>query len=365
MTTKVIINPVNKEPVIRYDRVTDKRKGDDGQFYETTVQEHQLTRAPGTRVTVCANPSASRGGALNTGLDVLVDNPYRDGDSEITKDKDNPQWRTHEWEKIFKGKDQVLRQYILEYKHNRPFNFYTNQVDPFGHTKTYLGDSANTIPFFQTSEAQLEMYDGITVLDLKNPLHEVLYWVLVARDDIANSAQELALNPGAKWYISKETEEAEVKLKSRQKRNKAISRLEEINDVGDNSVIKFVKVINDPAFANVKTISKTQAYNMLDSFLQGKPENITEFNFAYNLYNKPESTPEFEARVTIHDCLTNRIMYQRGNTITWLPPRREDGSQPQEISWNRLEEVIDFLTNPANAADQKDLNDQLSARLRL
>ena len=44
-------------------------------------------------------------------------NPYKDED-----------FYRDGWEKLLKGKAKIRRQELLEYKHNRPMGYYTNQV---------------------------------------------------------------------------------------------------------------------------------------------------------------------------------------------------------------------------------------------
>jgi hypothetical protein len=126
-----------------------------------------------------------------------------------------------------------------------------------------------------------------------------------------------------------------------------------------------VKAINDPHFQNVKTIARTAAYNLLDSFIRKGKQQISEFNHAYNTYSKTETRPTFEARAQLHDYLQYSIIYNRGAEFTWVPPMREDGSTPDVVTWNRFDEILDFLSNPKYQPEQKDLEDQLKAKLRL
>ena len=71
---KVIIRPnPNIKPVIKYERITER----DSLGNDISEPEKELTRAPGTKFTLMASPSAKLNGYLATGLHHMVANPFK------------------------------------------------------------------------------------------------------------------------------------------------------------------------------------------------------------------------------------------------------------------------------------------------
>ena len=203
---KVLIesNP-NQKPLLGYKRIVEKGIGGER---DTEVDEHTLTRAPGTKYTFMVAPSVKLGGYLNTGLLFSVDNPY----------VDEPTYKTEEWKNILKGVSKITKQTELEYKHGRKPGFYTNEIS-LGYTKVEEKD----IPYFQRVESTLNLNDGVTVLDTSKPREEILLYNLKAADICANSFTEISST--TKYFISMADETAKAKQSRKRKENTAFRKI--------------------------------------------------------------------------------------------------------------------------------------------
>lgn len=346
---KILIQPnPNKKPLLRYDRVVSVQKGQDGRLNEETTEEKEISRVPNTKYSICANLKESTG-LLNTGLDTLDDNPYKDLKS----------YRNAEFEAALKDKPQALRQHILEYKHNKPFNYYTNQVN---FHKRYTKETINELPFFQTPEASMNLIDGVNVLDLNNPKHEIMYYIATApgRSDIAPSYADLS---GSHiWFISKEEEAAEIKASKKKEKNAAIAKLEEINSKNDGTVTKFCQVLNIAR----RNMSEPQAYEVIANMMeqQGKKGEFAreEFNNVYKMYKDKAKREVFNIRALIWELESYGVLVKRNTEYTWQPPKDADGKTPDKVQFSRQQELIDYLLDPKHTPELEFMQKALAGR---
>lgn len=325
MATKALIAPVPKQTLFKWQRVLDREIGVDGGIYESTTEERDITRAPGTKYTMCARPSISLGGMLNTGeLLEYVPNQY----------KDEKAYKSKEWETILKGAEETLLQTQLEYKHGRTPGFYTNQIATDGRKV-----KDEEIPFLQTAAAQLNLNDGITVLDMNNPLHELMYYIARANNSIANSYQEItSLTP---FYITREEEEVEIKTNKKRQGNIAVARLEEIAELQDNTIVQFCYALAQ----KVKSPSIKQAYNILDEYIKKNQTQRQEFLALYNIWKDPAKKAEFTARALFHELINYNVIFQRGGEYSWQPPQDDMGKFPDKITWDRYSDAVNYIAD--------------------
>lgn len=339
---KVLIesNP-NQKPLLGYKRVVEKGVGGER---DTEVDEHTLTRAPGTKYTFMVAPSVKLGGYLNTGLLFDVENPYKDLSS----------YKTEEWKKILEGNEKITKQTELEYKHGRPPGFYTNVINT-SNTKT----EEKNIPYFQRVESTLNLNDGVTVLDTTKPRDEVLLYNLQAADVVANSFSELSSN--TKFFISIADETAKAKQSRKRKENMALGRLEEIFELKDGTVINFCKIVGGIPSSRI-SLTEPQAYNELDAFIKKNETQANQFNNVYKIYDK--ETIKFNIKVKLWDLLTSRVIYKKGNEFIWDAPRDEEGNQMARVTWDRESDVLEYLEDPRYQKEQEILERMLIARTR-
>lgn len=339
---KVLIesNP-NQKPLLGYKRIVEKGLAGER---DTEVDEHTLTRAPGTKYTFMVAPSVSLGGYLNTGLLFSIDNPY----------VAEPSYKSEEWKKVLKGTTKITKQTELEYKHGRPIGFYTNIISS-GYTKVPEAD----IPYFQRVESTLNLNDGVTVLDTSKPREEVLLYNLQAADIIANSFAEITSN--TKYFISIADETAKAKQSRKRKENMALGRLEEIFELKNDTAINFCKIVGGIPSSRIN-LTEPQAYNELDAFIKKNEIQAEQFNNVYKVYDK--ETAKFNVKVKLWDLLSSRVIYKKGNEFIWDAPKDEDGVQMERVTWDRETDALEYLEDPRFQKEQELLDRQLVARTR-
>lgn len=295
-------------------------------FQYKEKEPKSMTRLPNTLVEYTAG--VGKDGTLLTGLTHLVENPYS-----------NEEFYRSGWEIILKGKDKVRLQELLEYKHNKPIGYYTNQVSDIRSSF----DKEN-IPFYQKPESRISLKDGVTYLNLDNPNHEINYYMLKAHKMIANSFDELKLNPEATHYIVKEEEKIKRESESVRKYNKLGARLEKIFEMPEEIIINFTKALG----INRPELTKESAYGLIDSHCRNKDSNFDDFMAMYDLWDDMARREVFMCHAELSDLLSNNIVSIRNNKIYWVQPITESGSGRKEHwEWKSKEDFIkNFLLDP-------------------
>lgn len=344
---KVILQPVQKTPVVQYERVTDR----DLEGNETAELDRTLTRAPGTKFSIQAFPSKKLNGFLATGLQYTVANPYKD--REVFKSK--------EWEDILKGKEEVKLQHLIEYKFDKPLGYYTNEI-PLRRVQPILSQlEVDKNPTFFSSEAAIwDLEDAPQVLDLSSERDLVLYYLLLDSEICASSYAEIN-HMTHNYYISSEHEEEQMKAARMKESDLAVSRLVEISASANNAELltSFGNVCN----LRTKGVSPERIYEDLSSKLKGKDKSfIKNFNYYYNLFKNPETKDMFLASSKVVDYLNFGVIIQRGTQYIWTPPTRKDGQIEADVNWARRDELIDFIASPASQPERVLMDEQLERK---
>jgi hypothetical protein len=340
---KFIVYPNPKRRTVhRYDRVL---RVDATGREQSSTSENNLTRAPYTKYTFMVGISTSKNGKLKTGLNEIVPNPFK-----------NHVFTNTEWRERLHGLEEAKLQHILEYKHGVPFNYYTDMPvrERFGKV------DESRIPFFQTAEAAWELNDGANIFDTEKPKDELAYYAFRASKMVANSFLEL--NVDTNFYIAKESEEDSRVANQSKNKDRAIAKLTIIEERDDDTLVKFVKALNIPA----RNINKSQAYNLIRDYLDKTNDNIKSFNYVYKLWDDTNTRARFNALVLFKDYSDYRIITNSGGTkYTWVPPREDSGRQPDPVSWNNKDQLIEFLLDENNdwALEEMELQYKFKNRL--
>lgn len=340
---KYLIKPnPHKAPSVPIRRL---EKSPNGQTAE--INDRSFSRAPDTQDTWMVGLSSITG-RLKTGLNDMVDNPH----------KNESNFRNKAWEDLFKGKDKVLRQHLLEYKHGHDApGFYT---DTF--VKPEVTRDPAKLGFFQREESAIELNDGVTVLDDTNPLDEVkVHAVKANTQQFATSVTTLQ---GQSYYIVAEQDDGKEKVQLKQLKNEAIAKLTELSNTGEQVLIEFFKALFLGKAENhmLRNLSKAQVYEQLDNYLNttsGVKEQIEAFNEIYSLSKNDPTT--FNARVLLFDAISYRVIVKVQNAYNWTPPKAE-GIQQETLKWNRIDEVLYFLADPAREPEQSLIEKQIKSK---
>jgi ribosomal protein L17 len=307
----------------------------------TTLDDVEfLTRVPGTKTTIC--PRRLPSGLIETGLDEIVPNPYKDGDDGQGNYK-------VEWaHRILAGKPFVKRQHILEYKHGVPFDYYTSKIpmEPIASNKE---DKL----FFEKAESKPVLGDGTTFLDLNNPLHELWYYILRAHPQVANSLAELedGGNIDAEWYIVDEDEKETIKLTRNERELKAAAALHDLKENYTDAVIMVAKSLElDEANEQVTDINKkrliNKLVNVLSNYYKTNEDCYNAFIFTYEKWKNPAERAEVIASADLYDYMKAGIVFYRNGRYNYISPSVA-GQVSQTFAFNSKTSFInDFLLSP-------------------
>lgn len=345
---KVIVRPnPNIRPVIKYERITER----DSLGNDISEPEKELTRAPGTKFTLMASPSAKLNGYLATGLHHMVANPF----------KELKAYKSSAWADILKDKEEVLLSHVIEYKFNKPINYYSNEVDLQRVTPVVLAkDLPQTFNFWQSDLAMFDLEDAGMVLNLDRERDLILYYLLKEDPLCANSYEELT--PFTKYFIAAEHEEESRKANKDKSVDICLGRLVEIDNEDDGKTLKgFGNVLG----VKTKGLRKDRIYQELSSRIkQNKQDFITNFNYYYKLWKEPATKAEFNTRSKLVDYLDYGVISLRGTEYSWLPPVDVDGKRDPEVTWYRRDEVIEFLMDKKFQKERALMEAQFEAKAK-
>jgi hypothetical protein len=313
-----------------------------GNIVKSEVDMPNTVQIPGTSKTI--TPAITSSG-LKTGLNVYVDNPYKEEENYL-----------FDWaERVFKGKDKVLLQHVLEYKHRKPFNHYTNQLFDEIKPSTKIAD----FPFFMRTESKLILSGNVTFLNLDNPIDEVKYYMAKAHSDVANSYADL--NNGrsnASYYMVDEVEMTEVEMSKIRKETKASAILEELLEEESDAIIKMAQALGNED----KNLKKSKAFIWLGTFYKKGESNYNAFISRYKRYKDPNTRELFYAEALLQDLLNYGIFRKRDNKYYWTKPG-DDRNAPEPFEFPSKEKVVkDFLCAPEYQEEVEMINSLLKQK---
>lgn len=282
-------------------------------------------------------------GALNTGLDKIVDNDYFNLPDKLTSE-----WRNSGIEK----KEKISKQEYFEIKMNKPAGFLTSESRPLFENKvgkglTYL--QRFTKSFYET-----------TVLDLDNVEDELTYWLLLQShpDKCANSEAELT--PFTRIYISQVNED-DIKISKK-------------NDIIEDAIYKVVKLKNEQSesvirkFATILEIIKgdlafEKVKNSISDYvkLQNSKqfERIEKFNKLYAQTQDAKGMEIFEAKFLLQYAINNRVISDYQGKYIWASKK---GSNLELLGRN-YQEALNWLLDIDNRNYREELEDELKAKV--
>lgn len=329
-STKVIIKTIPRETA---SKISEFRNGPNGKKMNRT----KLGRC---KDTIRAMESIKTG-ALLTGLDKVVKNPFFQTEKDLPTEFD-----------YIKKQETATLQEILEIKHGKSKGYYTNK--PW---RTYDGYKPEKLTFFQTFKYSLN--DGSTILDLANPIEEVAYYMLKASPKVAesNKPEDRHKKPKADFYIADVNESIQEKFSKKKLYGEATVKLND-SKLTPSYQRKLCKVLG-LVKGDATTISDEQIYLILDTYLEegfkSKEENLNKFLESYALTQSAEGRNEIEAMVLLEDLVNYRIVTDSRGTYTWI--------SKQIVLGQRKAEAIDFLLDPKKQPERDELEKQLKAKL--
>lgn len=178
-------------------------------------------------------PLSSDGMKIDTGLDVLVDNPFAEN-AEFSNKYIKDQWIDKK--EMLVTKEQITLQTYLEVIHNRPPGTYTSEKK----VRKALDSDAVENNFFENFSVAFE--DGTNVLTSET-IEGQLAMLLVKRNP-SFAASKSVCNPSLHdFYIGEEHEAVIEKTNRRKNQARAIARLQTIKDHFDEFTLYQIAIV--------------------------------------------------------------------------------------------------------------------------
>ena len=269
-----------------------------------------LYRVPGTSKRV--GPGRTASNTLNTGLTILVANPYKTLNSY-----------TLEWENVLKGKEKVLLQHVIEYECDYPLDYLTHRIKPGA-----IASDKEDKKFFEKIESKPKLDGGVSFLNLANPIHRVNYYTLLAHKKIANTYEDLldGGNIEAEWFIVDE----ELEL------NEAANR-----NITDDTI-----------------------FNAIYKYYNHDSKNFYQFMELYKLWKDPVSgRDKFVALADVFDYQHMGLISYKNGKYTWF--KIIPGEPTQSFMFTgKMGFVVEFLLDPAQQENVEVLREEFENKIR-
>lgn len=336
----------NKEAYV-YVKPVDRPSAQNRHNY-TTINGKRLNKTKAkTGVTTIFKPSIDYGTQKVKihNWDAEMQNPYFREDEKLVQLPSS--WIGSD---IWK-KEKITKQQYFELKHNRVPGFYTAQYTRISYpTKTETSYIQNFKYVFQ---------DGVNILNLSIPEHEIAYEIFKASKLVANSYDDLASNSKAEFYISFVNEAEENLLSRKQARRKAASLVEEIiTKYSKEKIYNFSRVVGAIKTDN---ISMETLELSLDKFVNDEGvdhmENIEKVIKYAALMKDKVGYEQITAEALLARLVEYRILSNFQDTYKWHAKR----GTALEILGNSKQEAISFLLNP----NKNDYREELEKELKL
>jgi len=250
------------------------------------------------------------------------------------------------------GSVRMLQQ-EMEEKYGKPKGFFTNR--PWRKGDSLLDEN---LTYFQTKGWRLN--DGSTCLDMNLMDDELGYYVMLELQLVANSEKEWREHkwPKAQYYIAIENEDEQIKYQKNALKTQTFAKLHasEFTELDKIKFIGILEIAQTRAVMNQETIHN-MLFNYIDNSTFEPNSNINKFNKLYTLLTMPNGRKELDARYVLQQALELRIVYEKQGTYTWIRPKGK-----MDIG-SRYEDAVSFLMDPKKDIEQKELLEQIAAKL--
>lgn len=331
-------NPFKSKKRLRIKHVQAVTGGAVNSSKVTYEAPQNISRVPGTLTIL--TPGLLPNHKINTGLAELVENPYKDGD------QGSGTWM-YEWgERILKGKDRVLRQHVLEYKHGKPYGFYTDSVR-LDVNKSIDEDRT----FFERPESRLRLTDNIFVLDFSNPVHEIYFYMAKAHPEVANSYTELEEDPYRyNWFISSDTDNREdAKTEKLIQSTAASAALNELFTKTDDGLELVAKALD---IQDAHNLSDKARFAALFAYTNESDDTHKRFMHMYEQWKDVVNRDAVIQSARLNDYIRVGVVNYVGGKYVWT---KREGNIPTDFARPTKESFVNTFLRDAMFQDEVSL----------
>lgn len=306
-----------------------------------------LHMTPGTYKTL-SQVRTARG--IETGLNEIVNNPYKD---EKLFDV--------EWaDRVLQNKERVRLQYLLEYEHGMPYNYYTSNI-PEG----AIPSNKEGKRFFEKAESRVRLSSNTTILRMDNPIHQVQYYMLLNHPKIAVSFADLeeGLNQEAEWYIVDEEEKERYRMSKIERETRAAAALEDLKSSNSEAIQQMAKALELDQ-ANDRNLSKSKAARIVYEFYNKGQTEWKRYLDYYALWKDAARRNHFVTAAELFDYIKAGVVSYRNGKYTWT--KRGSEGKPSEVfaRSSKSDMINNFLLDVAYQDEVEMLQEEYTMKTR-
>lgn len=299
---------------------------------------------PNTSKTLAAALTPSKSRLLNTGLEVYV--KISDDIKAIIKsgsDSDHPHYEYIK-KQIATPDQQCLLRKLLEFKHRTPVDYYTASLNQI--------EKNPDIYFFGLSESRIRISESITEFDASINNHEVYYYMLRARKDVAPDVKVLSNDKYTYNYYLSDTQDTKAmqvdKVKPKIKAFALLNYFSEDESKEQESYKILGYTLNAPDISSSDTIYEWLMRTIEDNVDAKKIEDFvsvaTKLKEAVNPVNRKLLKQKANVKLLLRFSVIKMIQGQ----YQWAYIDKDNNERV--FSWNNEDDiVVDFINKKEHA----------------
>jgi len=308
-----------------------------------------LTRVPGTGKKLC---HARIPGGVNSGLDIMVTNPYKDED-----------FFTVEWaERVLKDKPKVLLQYLLEYECGFEHNYLTSRI-PEG---AQASDKQNR-KFFEKPESKPGLNGNVTILNMSNIIDRINYYTILAHKEVANTFTEIDPATGdnfdAWWYIVDSDEKDKHELTKIEKETKAAAALEGLRESNSEAIQQMARAL-DIEEASDRNLTKAKAATLVYNYYNQNMDCYDNFMDYYAEWKDAARRDRFIAASEVFNYVKSGVISYRNGKYTWIKKGEEGRPSETFMRKSKTDLINNFLLDPSYQEEVDLLQEEYEEKIR-
>ena len=349
--TELYINPVYRIPTQGRDRQV--YTIDMGGGNVVPVTNMNKTRESGTTHQFSFQLDWSKN-RLDTGLDELIDNPFKGlSESEVKST-----YNVHSsWDlSTIVNQDKISKQQCFEIKDGQEPNFYTAE---YANGTVFSGMSASQQwkqPNY-LEKFSITLYDKPNRFTDETPRGRLAIELIKRHNKIAASKEDI--NPSSHFYYISEANEAEKeKVKKREIIDNAIFHKEKLfreHDVFTQYKTAILLIDKDGHPILKGDMNEIGVKNKINDFITtnstSQMANISKFESIYELLTSREGIIKFNIKYLIQQAENSHVISKRDGLFIWHSKVGSGESVSKFTSYDRL---VSFMTKEYSTYDEKD-----------
>jgi hypothetical protein len=217
--------------------------------------------------------------------------------------------------------------------------------------KIFESDPSNRLdPFFTNKNCKAKLGRDIQILDLRNPLDELIYAIMSADPMTVIGENNLSKHPTAEWIIADEEADAIVRETKRERVSKLHSRFEALTKTQKRNMATALGIRLTGEEKEV--IVEDLLYSKITE--NSSKETLTAIQDLFLELSDPKNKAKLELSVLTEQLFQYAILRKENTKVLF------NGEQLSTDTIN----IVDFLSKPENSALLLTLEEALKAKMK-